>query len=158
MKMIKGTITEFNPDYIISDPRLRISIEQFSPNIRDEIRRAFMERGPTQSSSHVFPREDKMRFRKEWFEKYNWLEYSLVNGKAYCFCCYLFRWWCILSGRYLKELILNLSRRLFRRKKIEICNYQSLLDATNNKYTGITLYSNCVSCITFNILTLIFRY
>ena len=50
-----------------------------------------MERGPTQSSSHVFPREDKRRFRKEWFEKYNWLEYSLVNGKAYCFCCYLFR-------------------------------------------------------------------
>jgi len=88
----QGTITEFNPDYIISDPGLRIPIEQFSPNIRDEIRRAFMERGPTQPSSHVFPRgEDKRRFRKEWFEKYNWLEYSLVNGKAYCFCCYLFR-------------------------------------------------------------------
>ncbi|KAG2569228.1 hypothetical protein PVAP13_7NG377121 [Panicum virgatum] len=51
-----------------------------------------MERGPTQPSSHVFPRgEDKRRFRKEWFEKHNWLEYSLVNGKAYCFCCYLFR-------------------------------------------------------------------
>jgi len=66
----QGTITEFNPDYIISDPGLRIPIEQFSPNIRDEIRRAFMERGPTQPSSHVFPRgEDKRRFRKEWFEK-----------------------------------------------------------------------------------------
>ncbi|XP_025828735.1 zinc finger MYM-type protein 1-like [Panicum hallii] len=88
----QGTITEFNPDYIISDPGLRIPIEQFSPNIRDEIRRAFMERGPTQPSSHVFPRgQDKRRFRKEWFEKYNWLEYSLVNDKAYCFCCYLFR-------------------------------------------------------------------
>ncbi|KAJ1293346.1 hypothetical protein BS78_01G060600 [Paspalum vaginatum] len=71
----QGTITEFNPDHIISDPGLRIPIDQFGPNIRSEIRRAFMERGPTQPSSH----------------KYDWLEYSLVNDKAYCFYCYLFR-------------------------------------------------------------------
>ena len=74
----QGTITEFNPDYIISDPGLRIPIEQFSPNIRDEIRRAFMERGPTQPSSHAFPKgDDKRCFQSEWFKKYNWLEYAL---------------------------------------------------------------------------------
>ena len=52
----------------------------------------------------------------------------------------------------------SIKKAFQKKKKIEICNCQSLLDATNNKYTGITLYSNCVSCITFNILTLIFRY
>ncbi|KAJ1287937.1 hypothetical protein BS78_02G049200 [Paspalum vaginatum] len=88
----QGTITEFNPDHIISDSGLRIPIDQFGPNIRSEIRRAFMERGPTQPSSHVFPKgDDKRCFQREWFKKYDWLEYSLVNDKTYCFCCYLFR-------------------------------------------------------------------
>ncbi|KAJ1289491.1 hypothetical protein BS78_02G168100 [Paspalum vaginatum] len=88
----QGTITEFNPDHIISDPGLQIPIDQFGPNIRGEIRRDFMERGPTQPSSHIFPKgDDKRCFQREWFKKYDWLEYSLVNDKAYCFCCYLFR-------------------------------------------------------------------
>ena len=74
----QGTITEFNPDHIISDPGLRIPINQFGPNIRSEIRRAFMERGPTQPSSHAFPKgDDKRCFQSEWFKKYNWLEYAL---------------------------------------------------------------------------------
>ena len=41
-------ITEFNPDYIISNPGLRIPIDRFAPNIRDEVRRAFIAKGPTQ--------------------------------------------------------------------------------------------------------------
>ncbi|KAJ1273005.1 hypothetical protein BS78_06G246800 [Paspalum vaginatum] len=57
----QGAITEFNPDHIIFDPGLRISIDQFGPNIRSEIRSAFMERGPTQPSSHVFPKGDDKR-------------------------------------------------------------------------------------------------
>ena len=74
----QGTITEFNPDHIISDPGLRIPINQFGPNIRSEIRRAFMEWGPTQPSSHAFPKgDDKRCFQSEWFKKYNWLEYAL---------------------------------------------------------------------------------
>jgi hypothetical protein len=32
----------FNPDHIISDPGLRILIDQFAPNIRDEVKRAFI--------------------------------------------------------------------------------------------------------------------
>ena len=37
----QGIITEFNPEHVISDPGLRIPIDQFGPNIRDEVRRAF---------------------------------------------------------------------------------------------------------------------
>jgi hypothetical protein len=37
----RGIIIEFNLDHIISDPGLHIPIDQFGPNIRDEVRRAF---------------------------------------------------------------------------------------------------------------------
>jgi hypothetical protein len=40
----QGIIIEFNPDHVISDPGFRIPIDQFSPNIRDEIRRTFMKK------------------------------------------------------------------------------------------------------------------
>ena len=39
---VQEGITEFNPNYIISDLGLRISIDCFAPNIRDEVRRAFI--------------------------------------------------------------------------------------------------------------------
>ncbi|XP_025825178.1 zinc finger MYM-type protein 1-like [Panicum hallii] len=85
-------ITEFNPDYIISDPGLRISIDRFAPNIRDEVRRAFIAKGPFQPMDHKFPTSNDSRsFQKKWFKQYNWLEYSVEKNKAYCFYCYLFR-------------------------------------------------------------------
>jgi hypothetical protein len=57
-------ITVFNPDHIISDPGLRIPIDQFAPNIRDEVRRAFIAKGPTQPISHKFPQSrDKRSFQ-----------------------------------------------------------------------------------------------
>jgi hypothetical protein len=40
----QGIIIEFSLDHIISDPGLRIPIDQFGPNIIDEVRRAFMEK------------------------------------------------------------------------------------------------------------------
>jgi hypothetical protein len=44
---VEGIITEFSPNHIISNPGLHISIDYFAPNIRDEVRRAFMVKGPT---------------------------------------------------------------------------------------------------------------
>ncbi|XP_025820787.1 zinc finger MYM-type protein 1-like [Panicum hallii] len=85
-------ITEFNPDYIISDPGLRISIDRFAPNIRDEVRRAFIAKGSFQPMDHKFPTSNDSRsFQKKWFKQYNWLEYSVEKNKAYCFYCYVFR-------------------------------------------------------------------
>jgi hypothetical protein len=52
----QGIITEFNPDHIISDPGLRIPIDQFAHDIRDEVRRAFIEKDPTQPTGHNFPK------------------------------------------------------------------------------------------------------
>ena len=42
------TITVFNPDvHVVFDPGLRVAIEQFHPNIRDDVRRAYLVKGPT---------------------------------------------------------------------------------------------------------------
>jgi hypothetical protein len=85
-------IIEFNPDHIISDPGLRIPIDRFVSNIRDEVRRAFIVKGPTQPIGHNFPKSnDKRSFQKHWFRQHSWLEYSLQKNKAYCFYCYLFK-------------------------------------------------------------------
>jgi hypothetical protein len=85
-------ITVFNPDHIISDPGLHISIDQFAPNIRDEVRRAFITKGLTQPIGHKFPQlRDKRSFQIKWFKKHNWLKYSLEKNCAYCFYCYLFK-------------------------------------------------------------------
>jgi hypothetical protein len=45
---VEGIITEFSPYHIISDLGPRIPIDHFVPNLRDEVRRAFMAKGPTQ--------------------------------------------------------------------------------------------------------------
>jgi len=62
---VQEGITEFNPDHIISDPGLRIPIDRFASNIRDEVRRAFIAKGPTQPIGHRFPpSKDKRSFKK----------------------------------------------------------------------------------------------
>jgi hypothetical protein len=58
-----STVNEFHMDHIISDPGIRIPIVQFAPNIRSEVRRAFIEKGPTQPIGHNFPKaHDKRSF------------------------------------------------------------------------------------------------
>jgi hypothetical protein len=85
-------ITVFNPDHIISVPGLHIPIDQFAPNIRDEVRRAFITKGLTQPIGHKFPQlRDKRSFQIKWFKKHSWLKYSLEKNCAYCFYCYLFK-------------------------------------------------------------------
>jgi hypothetical protein len=89
---VEGIITEFSPDHIISDLGLCIPIDHFAHNIRDEVRRAFMAKGPTQPIGYKFPQSnDKRSFQRLWFQKHSWLKYSLEKNKVYCFYCYLFK-------------------------------------------------------------------
>lgn len=88
----EGNISQFSLDHIIADPGLRIPIDRFAVDIRSEVRRAFIEKGPTQPIGHNFPRSKGNRcFNEAWFKKYNWLEYSVEKDKAFCFYCYLFK-------------------------------------------------------------------
>ncbi|KAJ1257064.1 hypothetical protein BS78_K226400 [Paspalum vaginatum] len=89
-----GGIKEFDPDiHVFADPALRIPIEAFHPDTRDEVRRAYLLNGPTQPVGHNFPRKsgDNRVFREAWFKHLDWLEYSVSKDAAYCFYCFLFR-------------------------------------------------------------------
>ncbi|KAH7655918.1 Ribonuclease H-like protein [Dioscorea alata] len=51
--------------------------------------------GPCQPFGHNFPRKqqgkDLRSFKEMWFQKFDWLEYSVEKDAAYCFYCYLFK-------------------------------------------------------------------
>ncbi|KAL8171907.1 hypothetical protein V2J09_023711 [Rumex salicifolius] len=80
---------------LINDPALRKSIDEYDSWDRDTVRREYLLRGPCQPLLANFPRNDfgnKSRcFQAEWFNKWEWLEYSVSKDAAFCFWCYLFK-------------------------------------------------------------------
>jgi hypothetical protein len=85
-------IEEWNSNHIEPDPGIRIPIDKFHPNIRDEVRLAYVARGPTRPVGHIYPRDHFDRtFCEAWYTKHTWLEYSVEKNAAYCFYCFLFR-------------------------------------------------------------------
>ena len=95
-KDLKKYLLEINLDDLPADPRLRIRILDYHPNIRDQVRRAYLQKGPCQDKKHNFPfkkfGELSQRFNHSWFTEYaNWLEYSIAKDAAFCLCCYLFK-------------------------------------------------------------------
>ncbi|XP_047266475.1 uncharacterized protein LOC107839933 [Capsicum annuum] len=85
-----------NLNSLLVDPKERKFIWEYNLNDRDEIRRAYIQRGPHQPRVREFPQRDisglKCRFNRKWFKIYHdWLEYSEIEDVAYCLCCYLFQ-------------------------------------------------------------------
>uniref|UniRef100_A0A2N9H4F1 TTF-type domain-containing protein n=1 Tax=Fagus sylvatica TaxID=28930 RepID=A0A2N9H4F1_FAGSY len=78
-----------------SDPGLRPRITDYHPNDRNQVRRAYAQRGTCQPKEHIFPYKTygakDRRFNKGWFTQFNWLEYSIAKDAAFCLCCYLFK-------------------------------------------------------------------
>ncbi|KAL4032738.1 hypothetical protein IC575_005820 [Cucumis melo] len=90
------SITEVKLEDLPANPGLRIRILDYNCNIRDEVRRAYLQKGPCQPRNHTFPlkkfRSQSRRFNPIWFTEYpNWLEYSISKDAVYCLCCYLFK-------------------------------------------------------------------
>src|SRR5205809_6503121 len=78
------------------DPSKRKRITDYNHNQLEEIRRKYLTLGPYQPRPTKFkPRmigNSKRFFNRDWYDLHaNWLEYSEVEDKAYCLCCYLFR-------------------------------------------------------------------
>ncbi|XP_052619650.1 uncharacterized protein LOC111918703 [Lactuca sativa] len=74
------------------DPADRPLITSYKPNIRDDVRRAYLLQGPCQVRAHKFPKKIGDRFRRfvpSWFDDFDWLEYSVKKDSAYCLYCYL---------------------------------------------------------------------
>lgn len=74
---------------------MRKSIDEYPSEIRDQVKRAYALRGPTQQPvGFTFPRTwqsgEWRSFQQHWFGKYDWLEYSESKDAAFCFYCYLF--------------------------------------------------------------------
>jgi hypothetical protein len=90
---VKG-IKVFNPDvHIVSDPGLCVAIDQFHPDIRDNVRTTYLVKGPTKPFGHNFPKKqnDKRVFLENWLTKHDWLEYSVAKDAAFCFYCFVFK-------------------------------------------------------------------
>nr|XP_016440861.1 PREDICTED: zinc finger MYM-type protein 1-like [Nicotiana tabacum] len=79
------------------DPGERKLISAYSPNLRDRVRRNYIQNGPCQPRDFVFPKRDfggiMSQFSPEWFKTScsQWLEYSIKQDAAFCLCCYLFK-------------------------------------------------------------------
>ncbi|XP_042027293.1 zinc finger MYM-type protein 1-like [Salvia splendens] len=77
------------------DPIRRTDIMKYPPNERDTIRRAYILRKPCQPRTFSFPQKEvggsRRRFMVSWFDKWDWLEYSMDEDAAFCFVYYLFK-------------------------------------------------------------------
>ena len=72
-------ITDYGLDDIKFDPGLRIPIDKFHPNIRNDVIFAYLEKGPTQPTRHNFPTNSDIRsFRPAWYMEFDWLEYGVL--------------------------------------------------------------------------------
>lgn len=86
---------KLNLSDIVTDPGLRKPVDEFDVNIRDEVRREYVSRGPCQLTGHVYPKtafgNHERSFQDVWYKKFPWLEYSVSKDAAFCFWCYLFK-------------------------------------------------------------------
>ncbi|XP_059277598.1 uncharacterized protein LOC132031668 [Lycium ferocissimum] len=92
--------SNINFNYLKVDPADRRPIAEYDPNIRDEVRRYYIQKGPCQSMNHDFPKtqfgkkkKTMLQFHPGWFKGRHskWLEYNISKNVAYCLCCYLFK-------------------------------------------------------------------
>jgi len=78
-----------------TDPGLRSPISSYHPNIQDEVRKAYLKKGRYKPSNFVYPWSDhgrqRRRFCKNWFNLYDWIEYSESKDLAFCLPCFLFK-------------------------------------------------------------------
>ena len=65
---------EINFAELPTDPRLRIPISKHDPNVREQVRKAYMQKGPCQPKKHDFPYtkigKARRRFNSAWFDEY----------------------------------------------------------------------------------------
>ncbi|XP_074300401.1 uncharacterized protein LOC141631660 [Silene latifolia] len=83
-------------DLLPHDPAKRNPISSYPVNVRDIIRRGFIDKKacrpiPKPDFPQTLEGTKKRRFKAYWYNQYDWLEYSEQNDAAFCFVCYLFR-------------------------------------------------------------------
>ena len=80
-------------DSLDYDPRTRKQIWEYHVNQRDEIRRAYIKKGPHQLPLKTYKKNGKRNrsFQASWYGYHStWLEYSPTTDVAYCLPCFVF--------------------------------------------------------------------
>ncbi|KAH7670347.1 P-loop containing nucleoside triphosphate hydrolase protein [Dioscorea alata] len=72
----KQARVEFDPNNLVADLGLRMTIEKYDGNIKDEVRRSYVAKGPCQPRTHNFPKKkygNQYRcFNPSWFDSFPW--------------------------------------------------------------------------------------
>ena len=80
-------------DSLDYDPGTCKQIWEYHVNQRDEIRRAYIKKGPHQPPLETFKKSGKQNrsFQASWYRNNSkWLEYSPTTDAAYCLPCFVF--------------------------------------------------------------------
>ena len=67
----KGSIEQIDSAQLPTDLGLRTPIMDCNINLRDQIRRVYLQSGPCQPRNHAFPRKKLRRFLTTWFNKFS---------------------------------------------------------------------------------------
>ncbi|XP_058783055.1 uncharacterized protein LOC131657706 [Vicia villosa] len=94
---LKKRFLDVDLDNLPADPGKRNQMSCYHPNDRDEIQRAYLQKGPFQPKEHNFPQRQigtsLRKFNPDWFLEFgSWLEYSVSKDAVFCLCCYLMRY------------------------------------------------------------------
>ncbi|XP_022845237.1 zinc finger MYM-type protein 1-like [Olea europaea var. sylvestris] len=115
-----GDVGDVDVAQLPSDPGLRVPIQNYDVNIRDAIRRAYMQRGPCQPRNHIFPptkigKVDR-RFCVSWYNEHpTWLEYSIAKDAVFWFYCCLFG---LNDGSFVKGRFSNWKKKEYIGKHV----------------------------------------
>ncbi|KAK9057158.1 hypothetical protein SSX86_024525 [Deinandra increscens subsp. villosa] len=90
-----NTNDEVDENKLERDPAKRKQMWEHPPNLKEQIRRFYLNEGPYQIKLAKYPksgpRKNPRKFIYSWFGVFpNWLEYSPTTDAAYCHLCYLF--------------------------------------------------------------------
>ncbi|KRH00463.1 hypothetical protein GLYMA_18G214900v4 [Glycine max] len=80
-----NVVNEFNPNEIVRDPGHRKQINEYAPDIQDQVRRAYILKGPMQPHLPSFPRTPFGSVSRAFSKSCE------IKDAAYCFYCFLFK-------------------------------------------------------------------
>ncbi|XP_057760207.1 uncharacterized protein LOC130980562 [Arachis stenosperma] len=132
----KKKFLEFNVKSLVANPGQRPKISNYDPNDRDEVRRAYLQKGPCQPREHDFSQiyfgTSLRRFNADWFDEFdNWLEYSISKDAAFCLCCYLMKPDGASGDAFLKEDFSNWKKK--ERLQTHVGNHDSAHNQARRK-------------------------
>ncbi|XP_062099773.1 uncharacterized protein LOC133805613 [Humulus lupulus] len=129
-----------NLEDLESDPGLRTPIMDHPLKIRDQVRRAYMQKGPCQPHLKPFPSTkvgtQSRAFNCAWYEEFqNWLEYSVSKDGAFCLYCYLFKSNC--GGQSGGDSFVGQGFRNFKNGKARLYTHVERCDILREKQDAI---------------------